>query len=123
MPIYFADLAVQPTPGDRGTTTRRRSTKTVRGCDGAYCAMVKEEIASRPAGWLVRYELTWEPRRWESGPQVQECNGGWFATEEAANAYAATLPVGPETRHESRSINSASTRTRVWVVREVKPVA
>jgi hypothetical protein len=120
MPNYFADAAVQQTTGGRGKTTRRKSTKTVRGCDGAYCAMVKEEMAVRPAGWLVRYELTWEPRRWESGPQVTVCGGGWFPTEEAANAYAATLPVGPESRKAAPNVCSASTRTRVWVEKEVK---
>lgn len=61
---YFASPSVQPTLGDRGKTTRRNATKTVRGDEGQYIAMVKEELASRPAGWLVRYELTWEPRRW-----------------------------------------------------------
>jgi hypothetical protein len=46
---FFASPAVQPTPGSRGKSTRRRSTKTVRGNDGAYCAMVKQELLARPA--------------------------------------------------------------------------
>jgi hypothetical protein len=52
---FFADEQVQPTPGDRGTTTRRRSTRTVRGCEGAWIAQVKEEIAARTETVAVTY--------------------------------------------------------------------
>ncbi len=46
---FFASPATQPTPGSRGKSTRRKSTRTVRGNDGAYCAMVKQELLARPA--------------------------------------------------------------------------
>ncbi len=117
---YFASPSVQGTTGDRGKTTRRKSTKTVRGDEGRWIADMKEELASRPAGWLVRYELTWEPRAWESGPRVQVATWGRYDTEAEAVAVAAKLPVGPETRVAAPAVNSASTRTRVWVEKEAK---
>jgi hypothetical protein len=120
MTNYFASPSIQGTTGDRGKTTRRKSTKTVRGDEGRWIADMKEELASRPAGWLVKYELTWEPRRWESGPRVQESTYGRFDTEAEAIAAAAKLPTGPETRTPAPALQSASTRTRVWVEMEAK---
>ena len=63
MPNYFADAAVQQTTGGRGKTTRRKSTRTVRGCDGAYCAMVKEEMARREAS--IRQKKEAELRKYQ----------------------------------------------------------
>jgi|AGTN01.1.fsa_nt_gi hypothetical protein len=42
--MHFADPSHQKTTGNRGKTTRRKSTKTVRGPEGAYIAMMKEEL-------------------------------------------------------------------------------
>ena len=50
--MNFASPQVQKTTGTRGKTTGRKSTKTVRGNDGAYVAAVKEErfyILTHPA--------------------------------------------------------------------------
>lgn len=44
---FFESKQVQGTAGKRGKTTGRRSTKTVRGDDGAYCRQVCEELLAR----------------------------------------------------------------------------
>lgn len=44
--MHFADASNQPTPGNRGKTTRRKSTRTVRGPEGAWIAEMKEEQAA-----------------------------------------------------------------------------
>jgi len=56
MTQFFASPAVQTTAGSRGKSTGRKTTKTVRGNDGAYCAQVKQELLSRPA-WTA-YRVT-----------------------------------------------------------------
>jgi hypothetical protein len=115
MATYFADKAVQPTPGDRGKTTRRKSTRTVRGPEGAYIAQVKEELTARPAGWLVKYRQRFSTR---FGERVTDHNYGRFDTEAEAVATAATLPTGPASLHMGQ--NGTSVRLAVWVEREVK---
>lgn len=89
MPRYFADPAVQPTPGDRGKTTRRRSTKTVRGCEGAYIAMIKEELGPK-----VPVTRTWFRLRltsaYKGGPSEWHYSHD-FPTAEKAEEYGARM--------------------------------
>lgn len=54
----FASPSIQKTPGRRGRTTQRASTETVCGNDGAYCAMVKEELIAKPPVTMFRVVLT-----------------------------------------------------------------
>lgn len=117
---FFADAAVQSTKGTRGRTTRRRSTKTVCGPDGAYAAMVKEELRTRPAGWLVRYETVYDarPRLGETAPTVKVSTYGRFDTEGQAEACAAGIPTGEASRFKNH--NFSGHKSRVWVEREVK---
>lgn len=117
----FADAAVQGTRGDRGKTTRRKSTRTVRGSEGAWIAQCKEELASRPAGWVVREERVWT-FSWKAEPEsrVSGC-GGRFETREDAEAYAATVATGPATlRHNTAGLIGSNYVARVWVEREAK---
>jgi hypothetical protein len=117
MATFFADGAVQDTRGGRGKTTRRKGTRTVRGPEGAAIAQMKEELAARPAGWLVKEERvywrswsrTWEPRTF----QLRRCD-----TEAEALAHAAAVAVGPE--HTHQSVNGDNYATRAWVEREAK---
>jgi len=51
---FFIDPAKQSTVGGRGKTTRRKSTRTVRGSEGAWVALMKEQL-SRPRVVLVVY--------------------------------------------------------------------
>lgn len=55
---FFASKSVQTTTGGRGTTTRRKRTRTVRGNEGAYCAMIKEELLARPPREAFRVTTT-----------------------------------------------------------------
>lgn len=115
---HFADAAVQKTQGVRGKTTRRRSTKTVRGSEGAWIAMMKEELASRPAGWLVKYETIFDARRWETAPTVKASVSRRYDTQEEADTAAAAFVVGEATRFKNH--NFSGFYSRVWVEKEVK---
>ena len=117
MTTYFADPTVIPTPGDRGKTTRRRSTRTVRGAEGQWIAQTKEDMKSRPAGWLVKEErLYWS--RIEKAWKARVFSCGRFDTEEQAQTYAATIRVGIE--YLVKSNNGDNYVARVWIEREVK---
>jgi hypothetical protein len=112
---YHADTVHVPTPGNRGKTTRRRSTHSVRGPEGRFIAQVKEELKRRPKGWLVFAERRYWPHRtraWESRTS-RECR---FDTQQKAEAYAATLPVGP-TYIQQYPMHWVYT-AQVWVERE-----
>lgn len=84
MPAFFASPAVQVTTGSRGKTTRRRSTRTVRGNDGAYCAMMKQELLAKPA-WTM-FQITTTIRYNGGHVDVVKCRRH---TREDAEAYVA----------------------------------
>lgn len=54
--MYFADSAKIKTTGNRGKTTGRESTHTVRGPEGQWIADTKEELAARPKKpqWVIK---------------------------------------------------------------------
>jgi hypothetical protein len=114
---YHGDPVVIGTQGDRGKTTRRKSTRTVRGAEGRWIADTKGELAKRPAGWLVKQEMMYRmvcDRHFT--PRVSaviRCD-----TEAQAQDILATLQVGPE--HMHRGHNGDCYLSRVWVEREVK---
>jgi hypothetical protein len=112
---YFADEAVQSTTGSRGKTTRRKSTRTVRGCEGAWIAAVKEELKSRPPGWLVKIEQSYK-LHCDREPKLHVYQACRTDTREEAERIAAEYPVGPE--HANRSFNGVSFLVRVWVEAE-----
>ena len=58
MARHFASPAVQTTTGARGKSTGRKATRTVRGNDGAYCAMVKEELCAAPPTFAWEVKIT-----------------------------------------------------------------
>lgn len=86
---HFAEPSVQSTLGSRGKTTRRRSTKTVRGPEGSYCAQIADHIAERPAGWTVRIEVRYSRRMGELPDHVSVYDYGRFDTQEEAETHAA----------------------------------
>lgn len=98
---YFADHAIQSTQGDRGTTTRRKSTITVRGPEGAYCAQMREVFAkSRPAKPKAQplplgliHSLFLVTCRHPSGESIREegVNLFWETRESDARARAFAL--------------------------------
>ena len=99
---FHADPSVRDTRGDRGSTTRRRSTRTVRGPEGVYIAQIKEDLAARrgpkskppaPALGIVRTRFHVECPH-PSGERVSEdgVNSFWFETEAEARARALSLP-------------------------------
>lgn len=118
--MHFADHAHIPTPGDRGKTTRRRSTKTVRGPEGQWIASVKEELAAQPKPppaprFVVAYEVSgWYDRRGVFHPEPGTTAPFLFADRATAEAKAAellALVAGP----------GEWVIVRAWVEEEVKP--
>lgn len=87
---FFAEPSHQKTTGARGKTTRRKSTKTVRGNDGAYCAMIKEELGPKVevtrAGFRVFDTAVW-PKSGATASSYSQT----FKTREDAERYAARL--------------------------------
>lgn len=84
MPIHF-DKMVRGTEGDRGKTTRRNSTVTVRGPEGEWIADQKEELAERKdePRWCVRFVRTGNPFVYQGDYD--------YPTEERAEAHAKEL--------------------------------
>jgi hypothetical protein len=117
MPGYFADAAAQDTRGGRGRTTRRKGTRTVRGCEGAWIAQAKEEARARPAGWLVLVQDVQDTRLGDRRVSVH--NAGRFGTEAEAAAYAAEFQTGAENGWECpQGFGGRAYHARVWVERE-----
>jgi hypothetical protein len=87
MPKFFADAATQDTRGDRGTTTRRKGTRTVRGCEGAWIAQMKEEMG-QPKWFKVYSRMT----KWDAKSQTwknYDSHDGRFTKQEDAESYIA----------------------------------
>jgi hypothetical protein len=121
--MHFADAAIQPTPGDRGTTTRRKSTRTVCGAEGRWIASVKEELAKRPKtpapaprlGVIdTRYSVTC-PHPLGQNVGESGVNNFWFADEAEARAKAASLPSAALARRETPE------RADIWLPLEHAP--
>lgn len=103
MPQYHADPAIVPTPGARGKTTRRKSTRTVRGPEGRWIAQMKEALAcDRPPGPLpvlgVLSTIYLVTCPHPSGRHVHEyeANAFWRETEDEALRLA--YQFGPAAR-------------------------
>jgi hypothetical protein len=89
---FFADEQVQPTPGDRGKTTRRRSTRTVRGSEGAWIAQVKEEVAARTEVVTVTYYKVWSEAYHPQYPGERSASySRLLRTRQEADAEAARI--------------------------------
>lgn len=105
-----ADSQCIPSLGDRGKTTRRKSTCTVRGPEGAWIAEQKEQAAKDrtpepplPLGIVATaYLVTCEH---PEGLYVTEyyVNAWWFAADQldAARRLALSLPRGRLQRRDT----------------------
>jgi hypothetical protein len=101
--MFHGDSFEIPTPGDRGKTTRRKSTRTVRGPEGRWIAEVKERLAKDrppeppPVLGIVStaYLVTCDH---PAGLHVTEydVNAWWFEADQltAALRMAASHPCG-----------------------------
>ncbi len=106
---FFESKQNQGTAGKRGKTTGRRSTKTVRGDDGAYCRQVCEELLAREPwqAWQVTAVVTY------SNGHVDRCPLFREPTREAAEQRLAGWVAHPF------RIRDDATRTTTYEVREV----
>lgn len=108
--MNFASPQTQKTTGTRGETTRRKSTRTVRGDDGAWCRQMCEELLAREpwTAFQVTCVVTY------SHGLVNRCPLFRCRTREEAEQRLAEYKVHPFTRKE----NDAD-RTFTYEVAEV----
>jgi hypothetical protein len=114
---FFASPQVQKTTGTRGKTTGRKSTKTVRGNDGAYVAQMKEELLAREPWTAFQASIT---VTYSSGI-VNKCSLFRCCTREEAEKRLAEYQAHPFTRHQDdadRKFTYSITEVKVrWVMK------
>jgi len=118
----FADALILPTPGDRGKTTRRKSTRTVRGPEGRWIAAMKEQLLTdqppEPAPVLgivaTAYLVTCDHPEGLCAHEY-DVNAWWFEADqlEAARRRALALPGGRlQRKHTLRYLPAGKRKPR-----------